>query len=72
MREPVDQFISDLNEGFETKLPESHVNVNIRLASQQEYECQQLPPLSYVVLRVICQNRLSSFPVLKTESLIRC
>ena len=26
-REPVDQFIDDLFEGFETKLPESNVNV---------------------------------------------
>ena len=43
-REPVDQFIDDLIERFETKLPESHVNVNIRLALQQEYKCWKLPP----------------------------
>ena len=43
-RKPVDQFFNNLIEGLETKLPESHVNVNIHLALQQEYECQQLPP----------------------------
>ena len=41
--EPVDQFIDDLIEGLETKLPESHINSNIPLALQQEYECRQLP-----------------------------
>ena len=44
-REPVDQFIGDLVEAFETKLPESHAHVNIRLALQQEYECRQLRPI---------------------------
>ena len=42
---PVDQFINDLGEGFETKLPESQVNINVHLALQQEYECWQLPPI---------------------------
>lgn len=45
MRKPVDQFIDDLVKEFETNLLGSHVNVNIRLPLQQEYECRQLPPI---------------------------
>ena len=41
-RKPVNQFIDDLIEDFETKLLESHVNVNIRSTLQQECECRQL------------------------------
>lgn len=47
-RKPVNQFIDDLIEDFETKLLESHVNVNIRSTLQQECECRQLWILAYV------------------------
>ena len=39
MQEPVNQFINNLIEGFETKLLESHVNVNICLVLKQGYGC---------------------------------
>ena len=39
IREPVNQFINNLIEGFETKLLESHVNVNICLVLKQGYGC---------------------------------
>ena len=44
-RQPLDKFTDDLAEGIESSLPHSNLNLNIGLASEQEYECLQLPPI---------------------------
>ena len=41
----MDKFIDDLVEGIETYLPKSKLNLSIRLALEQQYECRQLPPI---------------------------
>ena len=82
-RKPVNQFIDDLIEDFETKLPESHVNINIRSTLQQECECRQLwilayaygiPEFNFIVWKIVkgfSRSSTSSFHIVHITQFFR-